>query len=238
MAGPMVSGWPFSDKWQWKAQPSVLYWGIPRNRPFVIQCNKRQFTIQRNKTHSRKKAGNGKCNSGIVWSLTSAGIQQWKTNNAGFQKCNRMMETNNGKHRPSMTNWRWQKTICKLHFLLFPHYSLLSTKCTSHWPRTLTSAQSEEGNTLPGHLPIPHPPPGVTNKAIEMSERESSRTNKAGSKEQQQQRGRSQNNGSHISTQSINVPPELSERGRGAGAAHSVGFPTIRSWSRWWLCAC
>ena len=203
MAGPMVSGWPFSDKWQWKAQPSVLYWGIPRNWPFVIQCNKRQFTIQRSKTHSRKKAGNGKCNSGIVWSLTSAGIQQWKTNNAGFQKCNQMMETNNGKHRPSMTNWRWQKTICKLHFLLFPHYSLLSTKCTSHWPRTLTSAQSEEGNTLPGHLPIPHPPPGVTNKAIEMSERESSRTNKAESKEKEQQRGRSQNNGSHISTQNM-----------------------------------
>ena len=70
-------------------------------------------------------------------------------------------------------------------------------------PRTLTSAQSEEGNTLPGHLPIPHPPPGVTNKAIEMSERESSRTNKAGSKEQQQQRGRSQNNGSQFSTQNM-----------------------------------
>ena len=102
------------------AQPSVLYWGIPRNRPFVIQCNKRQFTIQRNKTHSRKKAGNGKCNSGIVWSLTSAGIQQWKTNNAGFQKCIQMIETNNGKHRPSMTNWRWQKTIVSCTSFYFP----------------------------------------------------------------------------------------------------------------------
>ena len=204
MAGPMVSGWPFSDKWQWKARSLLYciegYLGIDH-----LWFNATKGNLQYNETKhiQEKRQGTGSATVGLCdpWHQleSSNGKPTMLVFKSAFKWLKQTME--NTGHQ-----WRiddGKKTICKLHFLLFPHYSLLSTKCTSHWPRTLTSAQSEEGNTLPGHLPIPHPPPGVTNKAIEMSERESSRTNKAGSKEQQQQRGRSQNNGSQFSTQNM-----------------------------------